>query len=494
MAWLAVGGLVAIVAVAALLRFWDLAVNPAGIYGDEAAEGLDAARLLHQPGFHPDFGVWLQGDGGREALFAYVVAAVYNFTGVTVLALRATAAAFGVAGVLGIWALGRRFGTWVGLTAAAWAAGSLWFLCISRDGMRNTIVPLFGAVALIALLHWAARPGRPTALLAGAVTALSALYTYQPLKLLPLLAVVWIVWLRRADRDRYDRMRAGFIPFGAAFLIVAAPMIAVAVTNPISYFGHTTAVSLFNPDVAADSSIPIHIIRTIGMFGFTGDGNGRHDVASMPLLPLPLVALAALGVWRLWRARGDAAHSLILLSLPVFMIPPLVATEGYSPHFLRVLGLAAPLGVTIGLGAAELVERVRARGPRAGGLAVAAVALTLVVVSALSGSAYLNRSAADQYEPFRLDIVAAGRYAADHPGSAVIIDSFSAMDIQLTYWPDPPRLLEPGERIADPAAYRTIVALSRADLTTALGPDLAARAMPIAWDPVGRPSVWAVSP
>jgi 4-amino-4-deoxy-L-arabinose transferase-like glycosyltransferase len=512
--WLALGALIAIVAVAALLRFWDLAINPAGIYGDEAAEGLDAARLLHQPGFHADFGVWFTSDGGREALFAYVVAAVYNFTGVTILALRATAAAFGVAGVIGIWALGRRFGEWVGLTAAAWAAGSLWLICISRDGMRNTIVPFFGAVALIALLRWAARPGRGAALIAGAVTSVAALYTYQPLKLLPVLAVVWLLWLRRVDRERYDRLRAGVVPFAIAFLVVAAPMIAVAITDPTNYFGRAAEVSALNPDVTSRDWIPTHILKTIGMFGFFGDGNGRHNVSMLPLLPLPLVGLAALGLRRLWLDRRDAAKSLILLSLPIFMLPPLIATEGWSPHFLRVLGLAAPLGVTIGLGAAEFVElarrhRWRAAGGRgagggaggrraggraAGGAAIAAVALTLALVAAWSGYVYLNRSAADQYEPYRLDIVAAGQYAHDHPTSAVVMDSFSETNLQLIYWPNPPALFVPGDRISNPAQYRTIVGLNQADLASCLGPELAARAVPIAWDPAGQPSVWAVTP
>lgn len=496
-AWLAAAALVAIVAAAAFLRFFDLATNPGGLYGDEAAEGLDAARLLHQPGFHADFGVWFTSDGGREALFAYVVAAVFNFAGVTVLALRATAAAFGVAGVLGIWALGRRFGTWVGLAAAAWAAGSLWLVCISRDGMRNTIVPFFGAVALIALLHWAARPGRYSALLAGAVTSLAALYTYQPLKLLPALAVVWLIWIRHADRDRYDRMRAGFIPFAVALIAVAAPMIAVAATNPYNYFGRVAAVSPFDPAVQTEDSPPVHFLRTILMFGFTGDPNGRHDVAEVPLLPLPLAALAALGVRRLWRARHDAAHSLILLSLPVFLVAPLAAVEGGSPHFLRALGLAAPLGATIGLGAAELVEAVRrgrGRGRAAGGLAVAAVALTLAVVAAWSGFAYSTRPVADRYDPYSYRFAAAGEYAADHPGSAVIVDSYSAMDIQFLDWADPPAILEPGQRVADPSAYRTIAAMNPADLATALDPELAARAEPVAWDPSGEPVVWAVTP
>ena len=102
-AFVAVAG---IVVVAVLLRFFDLAANPGGLYGDEAAEGLDAWRLLHQPGFHADFGVWFTSDGGREALFAYVVAGVFSFAGASVVALRATAAAFGVAGAMDPAAMG----------------------------------------------------------------------------------------------------------------------------------------------------------------------------------------------------------------------------------------------------------------------------------------------------------------------------------------------------------------------------------------------------
>jgi hypothetical protein len=494
-AWLAVAALAAIVAAAILLRFVDLASNPGGLFPDEAAEGLDAAKLLHQPGFHADFGVWFPDDAGREALFAYVVAGAFGLFGHSVEMLRATAAAFGVAGVLAIGRLGSRFGTWTGIVAAAWAAGSLWLVCVSRDGMRNTIVPFFGAVALIALLNWATRPGRGQAILAGAVTSLAALYTYQPLKLLPLLVVAWLIWLRRADRSRYEELRPGFGPFVAAFLIVAAPMIAVAVTNPSNYFGRAAAVSGFNPDVQSDTSLPVHILRTIGMFGFAGDPNARDNVASIPLLPLPIAALAGIGAVRLWLRRRDPSHSLILLALPVFLIAPLVATEGGSPHALRALGLAAPLGVAIGLGSVELVEQVRRRrGRLAGGLAVAAVAATLAAVAVWSGWSYLNRPVADRYDAFSYPLASLAEQAAGHPGAAVILDGYTSMDVGFVDFDRPPAIVAPGTRIANPAAYSEILALSRADLTTALGPELAGRAAAVAWDPSGRPVVWAVVP
>ena len=499
-AWLALGALAAIVAAAVLLRFVDLAANPGGLYGDEAAEGLDAARLLHQPGFHADFLVWFPDDGGREALFAYVVAAAFQLFGQSVLVLRATAAAFGVAGVLGIGAVGRRFGTWTGVVAAAWAAGSLWLVCVDRDGMRNAIVPLFGAVAFIALLHWAARPGRAAAILAGAVTSLAALYTYQPLKLLPVLVVVWLLWLRRADRVHNDELRAGAVPLAAEFLAVAAPMIAVAVTEPANYFGRAAATSAFNPTVEADSNPLIHALRTVAMFGLAGDPNPRHDVAALPLVPLPLSVVAGFGLVRLWRMRRDPSHSLVLLALPVFLAAPLVATEGGSPHALRALGLAAPLGVVIGLGAVELVEQVRGRWEReAEILAVATVAVTLTAVAGWSGWAYLTRPIADRYAAYSYPIVSLARLAAGQPGSAlpgtaVVLDDYSAMDVDFLDFDRPPTVFAPGIRISDPTAYSQTLALDRADLSKALGPELGGRAVAVAWDTSGAPSVWAVTP
>lgn len=494
-AWPVFGALAAIVAAAALLRFVDLAANPGGLFGDEAAEGLDATRLLHQPSFLPDFLVWFPDDAGREALFGYVVAGAFWLFGQSALVLRATAAGFGVAGVLGIGVLGCRFGRWVGPVAAAWAAGSLWLVCVSRDGMRNAIVPVFGAAALIALLRWVKGPSRRSAAVAGAVTSLAALYTYQPLKLLPVLLVVWLWWLRRTDRETYLRLRAGLVPFAAAFLVVAAPIMAVAVTEPATYFGRAAATSVFNPTVEGDSNPLIHVLRTLAAFGLTGDPNPRQDVAALPLLPLPLAAVAGFGVVRLWGMRRDPSHSLILLALPVFLLPPLIATEGGSPHFLRMLGLAAPLGVTVGLGGVELVERVGGRwGHPAERLAIIAVAVTLAAVAAWSGWAYLTRPVADRYEAFSYPIVSLADLAANHPGSAVVLDDYSAIDVRFLDFNRLPAIVAPGTSISNPTSYSEILALSRTDLVKALGTELGGLAVPVAWDPSGSPSVWAVVP
>src|SRR5207244_4631905 len=118
-----------------------------------------------EPGSHP---VFFDDDGGREALFAYLVAAAFKAFGASVTTLRATSAVLGVAGVVAIWAVARRFGRVGALAAMAWAAGSLWLICVSRDGMRNVVTIAAGAAAIWALITWGDRPSRTRAALAGA--------------------------------------------------------------------------------------------------------------------------------------------------------------------------------------------------------------------------------------------------------------------------------------------------------------------------------------
>src|SRR5207237_6881801 len=120
--WVAWSAFVLIALGAIVVRFWALDTQPGGLYPDEAAEGLSAQRLITQPGYHP---VFFDDDGGREALFAYIVAAGFRLAGASVVILRTTAAIVGVIGVVAIWAMARRFGRGAALAAMAWSAGSL---------------------------------------------------------------------------------------------------------------------------------------------------------------------------------------------------------------------------------------------------------------------------------------------------------------------------------------------------------------------------------
>lgn len=482
--WLPAVALAATLIVAVILRFAALAHQP-GLYPDEGAEAWDAHRLLTQPGFHPLF---FRDDAGREPLYAYLVAGAFRLLGESVFVLRAVSAALGVLGVAATGYALRPFGRPVAMIGMAWTAGALWLICVARDGERNVLVPLFAALVLAAFVTWARRPGRATALLAGAVAG-AGLWTYQPLKLTPLLVLLWMLWLRRVNPDRYAGLRRGIGFFALAYLAVAAPMLWVALTDPVLYFGRAAVASPLNPS-RGFAGFGAHVLRTLGMFGLTGDPNPRHNVGGMPLLNLPLACLAVLGGWRAWRLRRSSAHSLLLIGMGVFLLPPLLAVEGGSPHFLRSLGMAPFLAGLIGLGGLELYER--AAGLRTP--AVLLLAALLAFTAAAGGQAYFSRPAAALYAPYSGDLVqlaAAGRHA---PRTAVVSNAYDAVDVLFLDLGGEPDLLSPGVALADPGRYDAIVGLSPELLAGVVGPDLARESVPIAWTPDGRPSVWEFRP
>ncbi len=220
----------------------------------------------------------------------------------------------------------------------------------------------------------------------------------------------------------------------------------------------------------ASTGIVEHVLRTLGMFALTGDPNARHDVAGLPMLGWPLTLLAVVGLVRLWRRRRDGAHALILWSLPIFLLPPLIATEGGSPHFLRSLGLAAPLAVTLGLGGTELVERGRVlRGPGLGVAAGAALTAGLAILGGASGLAYLERPVVDRYDAYSFDLTALASAATAQPSAIVIVDDYDAMSVRFLDAGRHVTIVPPGTDLADTSAS-AVLARSTDDLALSLGP------------------------
>jgi 4-amino-4-deoxy-L-arabinose transferase-like glycosyltransferase len=489
--WIAMVGVLALAAVA---RTVALTSQPGGLYPDEGAEALDAYKLLHLPGFHP---VYFHDDGGREALYAYLVAVAFRVGGETVLALRALSAIIGILAVAALYPALRRFGQGAALAAMAWAAGALWLVCIARDGMRNILVALFAAMLLWALTHWADRPGRGAALAAGAVAG-AGLWTYQPMKLTPLLVALWLLWIRHRSPALYQQLKGGLGWFILAFALVAAPMLLTAIFDPVDYFGRVAGVSPLNP-TNSDINLLTHTLRTLGMFVVTGDPNPRHDVASLPLLGWPLFLLAGAGAWRAWRHRDDPAHALLLVALPVFILPPLLAVDGGAPHFLRSIALAPVLAGLIGLGVLELFDLSSSRlGPRMAPAIIGAFTLLFAGLGAGSMVAYFSRPVSDRYHAYSYDVVELAQAAK--PGDAVVIDDYNRIDVEFltdVAFDDSllrPRIFTHGSQIPDPARYAEVLALSREDLSAAMGAPVDARVRVIARTTDGRPAVWGVVP
>src|ERR1700688_4169940 len=91
--WHRIGVVIAISVItlfSAVVRLTNLFGVPGGLYPDEAAEGITAHQILNQPGYIPAFD---PADGGRETLFAYLVAFGFRIFGESVATIRGTSAA-----------------------------------------------------------------------------------------------------------------------------------------------------------------------------------------------------------------------------------------------------------------------------------------------------------------------------------------------------------------------------------------------------------------
>ncbi|HRJ40889.1 MAG TPA: hypothetical protein PL105_03370, partial [Caldilineaceae bacterium] len=94
----------AILIAAAFLRLWQIDTIPPGFHFDESFEGLEAWRILTEPGYRPLF---LEGNFGVPPLNAYanaVTFAIFRLFGGEAgpTAMRVTAAFFGILGVLAV--------------------------------------------------------------------------------------------------------------------------------------------------------------------------------------------------------------------------------------------------------------------------------------------------------------------------------------------------------------------------------------------------------
>jgi len=372
----------------------------------------------------------------------------------------------------------------------AYTAGALWLIVISRDGFRCILVLPAGALALWTMARWPDHPKTSRAIAAGALAGIGV-WTYQPLKLLPVLAALWLLWMWYAAPDVFRRVRPT-IPWAlASYFVVAAPLVVVAVVDTNGYLGRGAGVTPFVSQ--SQMPFPEHMLRTLGMFTFTGDPNPRHDAAELPLLGWPLFCLAALGVWRAWR-RPQPDHALLLVGLAVFLVPPIVAVEGSTPHFLRALGLAPFVAGFIGLGSlqvADLAARYGFNLQGSRGLALAVCAVVIIGVGIGGVAAYFKQQEGELYLAYRYNLVEIGKAAAAAPRATVIIDDYSAFTVRFVARDHPPRIVAPGAVLHDPSG--TYIAGDLTDLKRALGDAVASRSTVLARDGVGNARAWQVT-
>lgn len=328
--------IIAVIILAAVLRFYQLGQNPPSLYWEEAAIGYDAYSILKTgKDFHGNlwplvafesFGDW------KPSLYFYTAVPSVAVFGLTPLAVRFPSAFFGTLTVLLIYLLvkDRR----VGLTAALLLAISPWHLQLSRAGFEANL----GLFLLVLGVFWS-----PALVL--------SMYAYHANRLLaPLIFILLAV---------SGRMKK-ILPNAAVFLILALPLL-LQFNSPFirQRLAETSALTDLAPIIKSNQLIAadgntwwakiIHhrfwhykdviVDHYLDHFGgrflfISGDNNPRHSIQTVGglfLIQLPLLFLG-------WRRQWFWLFWLLLTPLPAALT---VAT----PHALRTAAMLVPLSI-----------------------------------------------------------------------------------------------------------------------------------------------------
>jgi hypothetical protein len=350
-----------LVLVAAFFRFYRLNELPIGLWRDEAANGLEALRVLdgHLDVFY----------GTREPMFIYLVALSIGFLGRNPLAIRVVAAVAGTATIPVTYLLVKeifertdRRARLIAFLTTLWLATSYWHLNFSRLGFRGVLLPLLASLSFYLLWHgWnrlhSPRPGSHWTLvwfaLSGFCFALT-FYTYTPSRFLPL---ALLPFLGQAVRRAWSVVRpetrirqpptphpspiaafAALAAFAMCFLLTFIPLGSHFVAEPRSFFVRS-GVSVFNAvgEKPLANLLVENTVRQLGMFGFLADPNTRHNPAGRPAFNLFTLVCFVLGLVVSLR-RGRRTPYLFCLLWFFAMLLPAILTYPELPHSLRSIG------------------------------------------------------------------------------------------------------------------------------------------------------------
>jgi hypothetical protein len=383
--------LVLILGVAAILRLLALDRFPPGLYFDEAANAVDALNTL-RTGNWPAF---YDTQGGKEALWMWLLAAVFSVGGVGVLQIHLLAATLGLLTVGAVWWTARELfsadddpaASGLALLSAAVLATLFVHVHFSRDGYRLLTQPLVGTLTMGAL--WGGLRGRSRwwFVIGGALLGLT-MYTYSAARFYAVLLVVFFLleWLLAQLRSTslLHRYLGSLIVMALTAMIVFAPMGLHLMAVPELITHRAEEVSVFNstwnqgrPWVALFDSA----WRNFAGLVWRGALSHRWNIPGRPLLDALTIPLFLLGVvvavcrWR------RPVYLFLLLWLVVLYLPAVFSYDRVPPTFHRSQGATPAVAMFVAVGAWTawrwVVHRVW-REPRAGDVTVPLLAILLV--------------------------------------------------------------------------------------------------------------------
>ena len=341
--------LLAIIAIAAFMRLYLFDQFPYGTWYDEAVFGLEANKILSQPGYFPDFFQTM------PAHFLFLIALAFRILGSSILSMRAVTVLFGLGNVLAGYLTGRElFNRKTGLILAFLLAVSRWDVNWSRIGMHAITVPFFELLTIGLLLRAFRRQRLMDYALAGLSIGLGASF-YISFRLFPVVIVIFLLFLWLSRRDFWRSSWRGLLVFGLGAVIATTPVTQLFVSQPDALWSRMQDTSIFAGKTAQDGwqAVAQTTREHFLMFNYIGDHNGRQNLPGEPMLDLVSGALLVLGAALCLRRVRQPASFLMIIWLILMLIPGIFSLDFESPQSHRAIGSlpAAYLMVSVSINA-----------------------------------------------------------------------------------------------------------------------------------------------
>jgi len=353
--------LLAILAIAAFFRLWQLDSIPPSLWPDEAINANTAVNILDSKTFQ----VFYPENHGREGFFFLLISFAFSAFGISVWSFKLVPALAGVLTVLGQYFLALELfrKKSVALLSAFFLAISFWHINFSRIGFRAILTPLVLTFSFYFFFRGLRTKKIRDFIFSGLIFGMG-FHTYISFRLAVLiLAFVLLFWLFVAIKENWKRkylISAAALLF--AIFITAMPVGIYFLENPGDFMSRALGVSIFeqeNPVKEFAKSIAVHL----SMFNFAGDRNLRHNLPGFPQLS-PLVGIFFLAgfFWAIRRIvvllKNNRANRLTEIGIFLFLfvwlfallLPSALTVEGI-PHALRSIGIIPAAYLFAGLGA-----------------------------------------------------------------------------------------------------------------------------------------------
>ncbi len=370
-------------AVGAFLRVYRLEEIPAGFHGDEAWTGIEGLRILKEGWIGP----YSTSALGQATGPFYLTALLIWLLDASKVTVRLSMGLFGIATVPAAHLLLRlAFGRWVALFGATALTVSYWHLHFSRLGYGLISLPFVATLAAASLL-WAMRSrSRWSWLTAGACLGLTP-YTYFAYPSFLAAEGVVLATYFLLNRGTLQSKLKLLAWFAVGSLIVASPVLSLALESPGYYFGRMQGVSFngyreFSGAEGAGGNASFlgkRAWEALSLFYTNPKRDGADGTGGEGALDLGTAILAYVGLAASIRRWRSPPHLFAVLAV-LFALLSIVLTDPSSGTMRRsIVAIPWVFGLA-GIGAVAIAEVVRRHLGKLGRVvSVACLAIVLLV-------------------------------------------------------------------------------------------------------------------